>query len=102
MPTAVYMEMVIAAAGEAFGRGAHVLEDVSFQEALVLSDEAAATQTVQVVISNEVSGNASFQFFSLNAGDTTSQQESWTLRARGKIRLAAEITSLPQETAPRP
>ncbi|HEY6186971.1 MAG TPA: beta-ketoacyl synthase N-terminal-like domain-containing protein [Pyrinomonadaceae bacterium] len=102
MPTAVYMEMVIAAAGEVFGKGAHVLEDVSFQEALVLSDEAAATQTVQVVISNEVSGTASFQFFSLNVEDaTTAQQELWTLRARGKIRLAGESASLPQETAPR-
>jgi hypothetical protein len=67
-----------------------------------LSDEAAVSQVVQVVISNGVSGTASFQFFSLNAGDTTPQQELWTLRACGKIRLAGEIASLPQETAPRP
>lgn len=87
LPATAYMEMALAAAEEAFGDGPHALEDVNFCEALVLPQDRTATRTIQLIISNEAQGAASFQFFSLDAG-MTERQASWTLHARGKIRLS--------------
>jgi acyl transferase domain-containing protein len=86
LPATAYLEMALAAAEEAFGNGPHALEDINFCEALVLPQDRTLARTMQLIISNEVSGAASFQFFSLNAG-ATKRQASWTLHARGKIRL---------------
>jgi acyl transferase domain-containing protein/acyl-CoA synthetase (AMP-forming)/AMP-acid ligase II/acyl carrier protein len=83
---AAYMEMALAAATEVFGAAPHALENMNFAEPLALSKDEAG-QKMQLVVSEAVSGAASFQFFSLDAR-TTQGQASWTLRARGKIRLA--------------
>jgi acyl transferase domain-containing protein len=85
-PTA-YMEMALAAATEVFGDAPHALENMNFTEPLALSKDEARRQKMQLVVSDVVLGAASFQFFSLDAR-TTQGQASWTLRARGNIRLA--------------
>jgi acyl transferase domain-containing protein/acyl-CoA synthetase (AMP-forming)/AMP-acid ligase II/acyl carrier protein len=87
LSAAAYMEMALAAATEVFGDAPHGLENMNFTEPLALSKDEASLQKMQLVVSEAVSGAASFQFFSLDAR-TTQGQASWTLRARGKIRLA--------------
>jgi acyl transferase domain-containing protein/acyl-CoA synthetase (AMP-forming)/AMP-acid ligase II/acyl carrier protein len=92
LSAAAYMEMALAAATEVFGDAPHALENMNFTEPLALSKDDADPQKMQLVVSEAVSGAASFQFFSLNAR-TTQAQASWTLRARGKIRLASPSAS---------
>ncbi|HEX6047365.1 MAG TPA: beta-ketoacyl synthase N-terminal-like domain-containing protein [Pyrinomonadaceae bacterium] len=87
LPATAYMDMALAAATEVFGDAPHALENMSFSEPLALSKDEAGSQKMQLVVSDAVSGAASFQFFSLDAR-TTQGQASWTLRARGKIRVS--------------
>ncbi|MFQ5794194.1 MAG: type I polyketide synthase [Candidatus Bipolaricaulia bacterium] len=99
LPVTAYVEMVLAASEEIFGPGPHVLEKVAFKKALFLPEDD--TQTVQLVISAEMPGTASFQFFSFQAGNAE-QQTSWTLHAIGTIRLGqadADLEASPVEHA---
>ena len=82
LSAAAYMEMALAAATQVFGDAPHALENMNFAEPLALSKDEAGLQKMQLVVSDVVLGAASFQFFSLDG------QASWTLRARGNIRLA--------------
>ncbi|HEU4510297.1 MAG TPA: beta-ketoacyl synthase N-terminal-like domain-containing protein [Pyrinomonadaceae bacterium] len=92
LSAAAYMEMALAAATEVFGDAPHALENMNFTEPLALSNDDAG-QKMQLVVSEAISGAASFQFFSLDAR-TTQGPASWTLRARGKIRLHPQITQI--------
>ncbi len=83
---ALYLEMALAAAREAFGVGPQVLESVNFEQELVLADSESASKKVQLVISNGTTGAAMFQFFSFNP-EATGHQSAWRLHASGKIRL---------------
>ena len=87
LSAAAYMEMALAAAMQVFGEAPHALENMNFAEPLALSKDEAGLQKMQLVVSEVVLGAASFQFFSLDTR-TTQGQASWTLRARGNIRLA--------------
>lgn len=87
LSAAAYMEMALAAAMQVFGDAPHALENMNFTEPLALSKDEADLQKMQLVLSDVVLGAASFQFFSLDTR-TTQAQASWTLRARGNIRLA--------------
>ncbi len=87
LSAAAYMEMALAAATEVFGDAPHALENMNFAEPLALSKDEARRQKMQLVVSDVVLGAASFQFFSLDVR-TTQGPASWTLRARGNIRLA--------------
>jgi acyl transferase domain-containing protein/acyl-CoA synthetase (AMP-forming)/AMP-acid ligase II/acyl carrier protein len=93
LSAAAYMDMALAAATEVFGDAPHALENMNFTEPLALAKDEAGLQKMQLVVSDAVSGAASFQFFSLDAR-TTQAQASWTLRARGKIRLHPQITQI--------
>ncbi|HEY7494004.1 MAG TPA: beta-ketoacyl synthase N-terminal-like domain-containing protein, partial [Candidatus Tectomicrobia bacterium] len=84
LPAAAYVEMVLAAATEAFGPGQHALEQVTFPRALFLPE--GGTRRVQLVVSSALSGTASFQYFSRQEGEAGSQA-AWTLHATGTIRL---------------
>jgi acyl transferase domain-containing protein/acyl carrier protein len=86
LPATAYVGMALAAAEEVFGSGPHTLEEVAFRKAFFLPE--AGTQKVQLVVSPQMPGVASFQFFSLQAGEPQ-QQAAWTLHATGTIRLAA-------------
>lgn len=82
LPGAAYLEIALAAAAAALGSGPYVLREVSIQEALVLPEDAG--RTVQLILTPEGGGAASFQILSLavDEGDGTS---SWTLHATGKV-----------------
>jgi len=79
VPGAAYLDVALAAAEEVFGPGPHALEDVAFQAALFLEDDAR--RPLQVVASPEVAGRASFQVFSQG-----SDGGAWTLHASGVVR----------------
>lgn len=91
-PPAAYMEMALAAAGQAFGMGPHVLEDVDFEQALALPEAQSGGRTMQLVLANVRPGLASFQFFSMRPQSVT-QPSTWVLHAQGKIRLAGETAA---------
>ena len=97
MPAAAFAEMAIAAGRAAFGVEALTLEDVVFEEALVLPAEGSG-RTVQVVVAESLPGTASFSVSSLDGGEGG----SWTVHARGSIRSApaAVETATPGPPSP--
>ncbi|MBZ0285296.1 MAG: type I polyketide synthase [Anaerolineae bacterium] len=78
-PAAGYAEMALAAANQAFGAGAHSVEDLKFTEAMFLT----SPRVVQVMVASEAAGRATFHCFSRPADD----EQAWTLHASGTIRL---------------
>ncbi len=85
LPAAAYSEMVLSAAEEAFGPGAHVLEDLEFKEALFLPEDG--DRLAQLIFSAQSVGETSFRFFSLPDGSERNGH-SWTLHATGKVRYS--------------
>jgi acyl transferase domain-containing protein/acyl carrier protein len=83
-PAAACVEMALAAAGEAFGGRPGALSAVSFERALVVPE--TGTVTVQVAVSCDMPGAASFRISSLEPG-TEDRSASWTLHAKGTLRL---------------
>jgi acyl transferase domain-containing protein/acyl carrier protein len=84
-PPTGYLEMVVAAANEAFSSKPNVLEDVVISESLTVPDDKA--RTVQLILTPEDSNKSSFQIFS-SAEDESEEQEPWKLRANGTVRTA--------------
>lgn len=101
VPAAVYLEMVLASAKEILGDGPFVVEDVSFEEALFLNDDANVR--LQLVTETNLGGPTSFQILSrpaaLEAGGVEAGE--WTRHVRGtfrRVEMAAEAAgSLPQD-----
>ena len=91
LPGAAYLELGLEAADELFGPGAHVAENVSFQQALFLSD--AKPHALQVVVSPEVAGRASYQIFQLAPGNDP--KAGWAMHAGGTIRRASAKDAAP-------
>ncbi|MCE9604697.1 MAG: methenyltetrahydromethanopterin cyclohydrolase [Planctomycetia bacterium] len=91
LPGAAYLELGLEAADELFGPGAHVAEDVSFQQALFLSD--SKPHALQVVVSPEVAGHASYQVFQLAPGNDP--KAGWALHAGGSLRRASAKDEAP-------
>src|SRR5690606_28744692 len=58
-PAAGYLEIGMAAARQVYGEGAHALEGVVVEEALILPE--SGTRTVQVVVTREEDGSATFE-----------------------------------------
>ncbi len=76
----LYLEMVVAAVKEVFGKLSYHFEDVSVAQALIMPE--SETRTVQLILSPEIEGKVSFKIFSLpNDDDMT----AWILHASGKI-----------------
>ncbi len=90
LPAAAYVEMALAAAGQAFGSASVTLEDLAFKQALILPEDG--TQTVQMVVSSDRAGIASYQLFSRQTGDNP-QVAAWTLHASGTIRIGETDTA---------
>ncbi|CAG0926902.1 hypothetical protein PLCT1_00190, partial [Planctomycetaceae bacterium] len=84
-PATAYVELVLAAARETFGDGAHALEELVIQHALTLPDDE--TRTLQVVVSPAQDGLADFQVFSATA------DSNWQLHVSGKLRLFAGLAT---------
>jgi acyl transferase domain-containing protein/acyl carrier protein len=92
-PGTGYIELALAAAKEVFGEKAHRLEKVSFKKALFLPEDGS--KTVQLVVSSEMPGMATFQVFSLQEGGGR-QEIEWTLHASGTIRIAGGEAHAPE------
>jgi len=87
VPAAFYVEMALAAGREVFGAGGLVLRDVAFDKALFLPEEG--TRTLQLVLTPEGSGEASFRLYGLPPLATEGGQEdrqAATLHASGRVR----------------
>jgi acyl transferase domain-containing protein/acyl carrier protein len=82
LPAAAYLEMAITAGRSVFPDGDLILEQVQFKKPLILSE---GLQRVQLVISSQEAGNATFEFFSREKGQ---QEDSWGLNAMGAMRAA--------------
>ena len=91
LPGAAYLELGLEAADELFGPGAHVAENVSFQQALFVSD--AKPHALQVVVSPEVAGRASYQIFQLAPGNDP--KAGWAMHAGGTLRRASAKDAAP-------
>lgn len=81
-PGAVYVEQALAAARQTFGPEAHAVESLSLQSAMFFPEGAA--RTVQVTVSPEVSGQCTFETYSLPA-EAEEAEGGWTLHACGKL-----------------
>jgi acyl transferase domain-containing protein/acyl carrier protein len=82
LPAALYLEIALAAAAEAFPSQSFVLKDVEFRKALFIPD--GATRTLQVILSPGADAAASVHIYSCPR-DAEQANRSWTLHATGKI-----------------
>ncbi|MBI4470556.1 MAG: SDR family NAD(P)-dependent oxidoreductase [Acidobacteria bacterium] len=83
-PAAAYVEMAFAAARETWGPGTYVVEDIDFQKALFIPENAEAP-ILQTTFYPE---DSSFRIYSrLKKSD-----KQWTLHTSGKIRCEPEIS----------
>jgi myxalamid-type polyketide synthase MxaE and MxaD len=81
LPAPVYIEIVLAAAGEAFGPEFGVLADLSIHRSLIL--QADALKSVQVILKRSDDTTVSFEVSSLALnGDP---EEPWVLLASGTV-----------------
>ncbi len=84
LPATAYMEIVLAAAGEAFEQSKSAFQvEMTFQQALFLPEKGG--RTVQLILYPMTAGETSFQVFSLPADERNGKGE-WTLHAAGKLR----------------
>src|SRR5579863_486499 len=81
-PAALYVEMALAAAAEAFPSWSFVLKDVEFRRALFLPD--GETRTLQVILSPSPDETASVHIYS-RPSDTEQANSPWILHATGKV-----------------
>jgi acyl transferase domain-containing protein len=82
VPAAVYVEMALAAGAVVFKADNVVLEQVVFQQALILPENEG--KIVQVILFPEGTRAASFQIFSLTT-DEEREESSWTPHVSGKV-----------------
>ncbi|KAF3885901.1 MULTISPECIES: type I polyketide synthase [Nostocales] len=88
----IYLEMVLAAAAEAFGQRTYILEDVFIPQALVFSKKDICT--VQLILCpDEVSGKISFQIFSL-ISDEANKRTDWTMHSTGVLRFEQQDSTV--------
>lgn len=91
VPGAAYLELGLEAADEMFGAGPHTVEKTNFQQALFLNE--TKPHALQLVMSPEVAGNASYQIFQLPPG--ADPRAGWIMHAGGTMRRAT-----PKDAAP--
>jgi acyl transferase domain-containing protein/aryl carrier-like protein len=87
LPGAAYAEMALAAAQEVFGEGAYILEELTFQKALILPEDADAR--LQTVVNSQ---RATVEIYSY----TPTGESRWALHASARLRQRQ-----PREMVPR-
>ncbi|MEV0401055.1 type I polyketide synthase [Actinoallomurus sp. NPDC050550] len=83
LPAAAFVEAALAAAGQTYGPGPHLLTDVRFERMAVLPRDGS--RTVQLVLERH-EDDASFRFFGRTDGD-----ENWTRHAAGTVLPASAV-----------
>ncbi|MGD1704676.1 beta-ketoacyl synthase N-terminal-like domain-containing protein [Dapis sp. BLCC M229] len=81
MNLVIYLEMVVAAVQEAFGKLSYHFQDLSISQALIMPEENEP-RTVQLILSSESEDQVSFKIFSL---PTETNLTNWVLNASGKV-----------------
>ena len=92
-PATGYLEMAAAAAAQALGGAGHRLEDVAFQEPLVIGE--GEVKTAQVVLIPGPDGASEFKVF----GADRDGSEGWTLHASGRVRASTPGEHEPTDLA---
>ncbi len=82
LPAALYVEMALAAAAEAFPSQSCVLKDMEFRKALFIPEDG--TRALQVILSPAADAAASVHIYSC-PGDVEQVNRSWTLHATAKV-----------------
>ena len=82
LPATAYLEMALAAGAAVFKSDHLVVEQVVFQQALILPEEHP--KTVQLVMTPDGAAAASIRIFSCAAHETD-EEPSWTLHVFGKV-----------------
>ncbi|MGC2163614.1 MAG: beta-ketoacyl synthase N-terminal-like domain-containing protein, partial [Silvibacterium sp.] len=98
LPATAYVEMALAAAVEVFGAQSVTLNNIEFRKTLFLLE--GGTHAIQVILSQDADGKASFHIYSCPGGLVHSGK-SWTLHATGNICPQQDnsiITSNPKVT----
>ena len=83
-PATAYLETVLAAGGQLPEPGTLALENVLFQQALLLTEHRE--RRLQVVLTDETDNRFAFKIFSKEKGEP---KLPWTLHASGKLRTGA-------------
>ncbi len=86
LPTTAYLEMIMAAAHEAFGSGAHAIEDMDIREALIFHENE--TLTIQLMFSPDTEARYGFQVIRFASAEKNGEA-TYKTHARGKLRLAS-------------
>ncbi|WP_341529475.1 beta-ketoacyl synthase N-terminal-like domain-containing protein [Nostoc sp. UHCC 0302] len=85
LPATAYIEMVLAAGQQILPSQQLIIEDISIQQALLLTDKP---QTLQLILTPTTAGAYSWQIFCQNI-TAENTQPTWTLQVTGKLRQAA-------------
>jgi acyl transferase domain-containing protein/NAD(P)-dependent dehydrogenase (short-subunit alcohol dehydrogenase family)/acyl carrier protein len=96
VPGAAFLEMALSAALEAFSPDTCEIESARFLEALLMPQDGV--RTVQTVLTSEGPGRVAFRISSLQ--EDGGRERSWTLHARGLIRLSTEAPEASEREAP--
>jgi myxalamid-type polyketide synthase MxaB len=88
VPGASHLAMVLTAAKELSAKGACVIEDVVFPQALTLGDDES--RTAQLVLETGTASESSFQVMSLREGEDENENTAWVVHAAGRLRRQVE------------
>ncbi len=83
LPISVYIEMIQAAALEAFGQGSRVLKEIELKKILFLPEQGA--QKVQIALSADAQKHISFHISSHPPGAPEQPRDQWALHVTGEI-----------------
>ncbi|MBR8838432.1 MAG: SDR family NAD(P)-dependent oxidoreductase [Stigonema ocellatum SAG 48.90 = DSM 106950] len=89
VPAASYISMVLSAVKEALGNESCIIEDLLLPHTLVCSDNSS--QTVQLVLTPQETGETSFQVISFQGGEEENEETSWKTHGMGKVRLLSTV-----------
>ena len=92
VPAAVYLEQGLAVAQQVFGPGAHSVADIAIQKGMFLPSEGQ--RVVQVSVSPEASGRASFDCHSIDPSETH-DKNAWVHHVTGTVVHADSEQALP-------
>ncbi len=94
MPGAAYLEMALAAAEQAFGPGDYRVEEIKFEQVLYLPEEDE--RRVQVVLTPDAPGEATFQVLSPAPEAESDEDDAWVEHVSGRVRALQNGPAAPK------
>jgi acyl transferase domain-containing protein len=86
VPATAYLETLLAAARSVLDEGAHSVEDMTIEQAMLLDDDAADGRTVQAVVDPAADGTATAEIFSQAL--SASPRDPWIRHVRARLTAA--------------